>query len=207
MKRAFRSGAQCWGKEGTGPLQPDTPTPGISLALWPAASLAYLQQAAPHGMKCKWLVACVWVFPLCCGFHTLHVLFTSPMVTPLIKMLVLASTLADIGGKKKLGPDWVLFKKEEIREKGGAESFSHRICSFRNSAVPSWRSDSKRHKTRRALYTVPFTSISFCLDCSSWHQEDSHHKRGSSSWFGCNLWIIASESRFKTKTINQLSLL
>lgn len=155
MKRAFHSGAQCWGKEGTGPLQPDTPTPGISPALWPAASLAYLQQATPHGMKCKWLVACVWVFPLCWGHHTLHVLFTSPMVTPLIKMLVLTSTLADIGGKKKLGPDWVLFKKEEIREKGGAESFSHRSSSFRNSAVPSWRSDSKLGKLCTQFFSVP----------------------------------------------------
>ena len=41
------------------------------------------------------------------------------MVTPLVKILVLAFMLADIGKKiKKLGPDWVLFKKEEIREKG-----------------------------------------------------------------------------------------
>ena len=161
-------------------------------------------------MKCKWLVACVWVFlspvlwpPSLCTY-CLH----PPMVTPLVKILVLAFMLADIGKKiKKLGPDWVLFKKEEIREKGGAESFSHRTSSFSNSAVPSWRSDSKRHETRQALYTVPFPSISFCLECSSWHHKDSHPKRGSFSCFGCNLWIIASEPRFKTKTINQLSLL
>lgn len=95
--------------------------------------------------------------------------------------------LADTEKKKeKLGPDWVLFKKE-IREKGGAESFSHRISSLSNSAVASRRSDSKRRETRRALYTVPFTSTSLCLDCSSWHQKDSHCKRGSLSCFGCNL--------------------
>lgn len=137
--------------------------------------------------------------PLCmCCLH--------PHGNSLLKMLELVFMLADIEKQEKLGPDWVLFKKE-IGKKGGAESLSRRISSRNNSTVPSWRSDSKRCKTRRALYTVPFTCTSLCLDRSSWHQKDSHFKSGFLSCFGCNLWIIASEPRFKTKTTNPLSLL
>jgi hypothetical protein len=94
--------------------------------------------------------------------------------------------LADTEKKRKFGPDWVLFKKE-IGEKGGAESLSHWISFCCNYAVPSRRSNFKRHKTRGALYTVPFTSTSLFLDCSSWHQEDNCSKTGPLSCFGYNL--------------------
>lgn len=151
------------------------------------------------------------VFSLCCSHRHAAYVADIPMVTPLVKMLELVFMLADIEKnkkkerkKEKLGPEWVLFKKE-ISGKGGAEWFSHRISSPSDSAMPSWRSDSKRHKTQQALYTVPFTSTSLCLDCSSWHPKDSHLKRGSLSCFSCNLWIIASEPRFKTETTNLLS--
>lgn len=127
MKRAFRSGAQCWGKEGTGLLQRGTPTPGISLALWPAAGLASFSRLLPMVWSASdwWPVSgsfpCVLAATLrmCC----LH----PPMVTPLIKMLVLAFTLADIGGKKSWAPTGFFSRKNKLERK---EEQNHFLIGF-----------------------------------------------------------------------------
>lgn len=174
---------------------------------WPAVCLASLIQPVLHSAKCKWLVASVWVLPLC-HCHPACIAYIS-MVTPLVKMLELVFMLAGIEKKKKRTVGSRLSSFQESKQRDGRSRINC-LIGYLLSVIPLCPVEGQTvtdTKLGELCPQVSFTSTGLCLECSSWHQTDNHFKTGSFSCFGYNLWIIASEPRFKTKTTNLLSLL
>lgn len=181
MKESFSQLSTVREKEGPGLPVPGDPCPRYlpCPVLQPAWLLYSRLLPMVWSASDWWPVSGSFFSPVLWSAITVHVLFTSHGNSP-VKMLVLAFVLADIGKKFKSWVQTGFFSRKKKSER--KEEQNHFLIGLPLSVTQLCPVEGQTPKGMKpGKLCTQFLSLpsAFCLDCSSWHHKDSHHKRGS----------------------------